>query len=73
LRDADTPNWAKTIVIGALGYFIFPVDIIPDFVPVVGFTDDFAVMILALGAVSLHIKDEHIEEANNIIKKIFKS
>jgi uncharacterized membrane protein YkvA (DUF1232 family) len=63
LRDSDTPAWARTIIIGALGYFIFPLDILPDFVPAVGFTDDIASIAVALGAVALHIKDEHKTKA----------
>ena len=35
LQDDDTPAWAKTTIIGALGYFISPIDAIPDLVPVV--------------------------------------
>ena len=71
LRDDDTPKWAKTIILGALGYFILPIDLIPDFVPITGFTDDFAAIIVALGSVVLHIKDEHKEKANAILEKFF--
>jgi uncharacterized membrane protein YkvA (DUF1232 family) len=71
LRDSDTPRWAKTIILGALGYFILPVDIIPDFIPISGFTDDFASITLALGAVALHIKEEHKEKARAILDKYF--
>jgi len=72
LRDKDTPSWAKTIVLGALGYFIFPLDLIPDFVPVVGFVDDFAAITIAIASVALHIKDTHRDRASAILKKIFK-
>ena len=71
LRDSDTPKWAKTIVLGALGYFILPVDIIPDFIPITGFTDDFGMILIAFGAVGLHIKDKHKENAKSIIRKFF--
>ena len=71
LKDSDTPKWAKTIVLGGLGYFIFPLDIIPDFIPVVGFTDDFAAITLSLGSVLLHIKEEHKDKAKTIIDKYF--
>ena len=70
LRDKDTPVWAKTIILGALGYFILPLDIIPDFVPIVGFADDFATITLALGAVALHIKDEHKNKAAAVLDKL---
>lgn len=55
LRDEKTPRWARTTVIGALGYFIAPIDAIPDFVPGAGFTDDLGVLALALTAVAASI------------------
>ncbi len=30
LRDSDTPAWAKGVIVGALGYLILPVDMVPD-------------------------------------------
>lgn len=41
----------KSIVIGALGYFISPLDVIPDVILGTGFLDDASVLTLALGAV----------------------
>lgn len=54
----STPTSAKTIIIGALGYLILPVDLIPDFIPVVGYTDDLAALMAALKAVSDYVTDE---------------
>ena len=39
MQDADTPKWAKTVIGGALLYFIMPVDAVPDFLPG-GYVDD---------------------------------
>lgn len=55
LRDEKTPRWARATVIGALGYFIAPIDAIPDFVPGAGFTDDLGVLALALTSVAASI------------------
>ena len=44
LTDRDTPMWARALIVGALGYFICPLDAIPDFLPVIGFLDDAAVL-----------------------------
>jgi uncharacterized membrane protein YkvA (DUF1232 family) len=55
LQKESTPAWAKAAIIGALGYFISPIDAIPDFVPVAGFTDDLGVLVAAVGAVAAHI------------------
>lgn len=53
----DTPKWAKTIIFGALAYFIAPIDAIPDLTPVVGFSDDLGALAAALAMVSMYIDD----------------
>lgn len=49
MRDPRAPAQGKLVAIGALLYFILPVDVIPDFLPIIGFADDAAVI---AGAVS---------------------
>lgn len=71
LQDKDTPAWAKTTIVGALGYFISPIDAIPDFLPVVGYTDDLTVLAGALAVVMTHIKDEHAEQARQTLRQWF--
>jgi uncharacterized membrane protein YkvA (DUF1232 family) len=71
-QDSDTPMWAKTTVYGALGYFISPIDAIPDLTPVLGYTDDVGVLAGALAIVAAHIKDEHYEQAQQTLKRWFK-
>jgi uncharacterized membrane protein YkvA (DUF1232 family) len=56
LKDNDTPLWARTTIMGALAYFISPVDAIPDMIPVVGYSDDLGVLIAAMGSVAMHVK-----------------
>ena len=63
LQDKDTPMWAKTIIVAALGYFICPVDVIPDVIPGAGYADDAGAIAVALGAVAVHIKPEHKDRA----------
>lgn len=70
-KDSDTPVWARTTIFGALGYFILPIDAIPDIIPGVGYTDDLAVLAAAITAVAAHIKDEHVEEAKETLKRWF--
>lgn len=70
LQDSRVPFKNKAYIIGALGYFIMPIDLIPDFISVIGFTDDIAVMTLLLKELKDHITPEIEERANNIIKKI---
>lgn len=70
-KDPDTPTWAKTTIYGALGYFISPIDALPDFTPVLGYTDDLGVMAAAIGIVAVHIKEEHGEQARQTLKRWF--
>lgn len=71
VKDADTPAWARAAMIGALGYFISPVDAIPDFTPLTGYTDDLPVLLIATAVVTAHIKQEHIEKAEETLTRWF--
>lgn len=57
LTECDTPIWVKTTIVAALGYFIFPFDLIPDFLPG-GFIDDIAVMSGALAELTISVNDD---------------
>ncbi|RUU95173.1 DUF1232 domain-containing protein [Mesorhizobium sp. M6A.T.Cr.TU.017.01.1.1] len=57
--DKNTPLRAKGILLAALGYFVLPTDVIPDFVFGLGFTDDIAVLTAAITAVKAHITPAH--------------
>lgn len=59
----DTPKWAKTAIYGALAYFILPIDLIPDILPGVGYTDDLGVIAAAIASVSLYINQEVRDKA----------
>ena len=68
--DRATPLKAKGILIGALAYFILPVDALPDFVLGLGFTDDMAVLLAAFNLVRNHVTDEHRRRARETIARI---
>ena len=57
--DKETPRHVQVALLGALAYFILPFDFIPDMLPVLGFTDDAAVLAAALRLVATHITDDH--------------
>jgi uncharacterized membrane protein YkvA (DUF1232 family) len=57
--DRETPLRAKGILLAALGYFVLPVDSIPDVILGLGFTDDVAVLTAALAAIRAHLKPAH--------------
>lgn len=67
--DSDTPVWAKTAIYGALGYFISPIDAIPDVVPIVGFSDDLTILCAAMAATAASIKDEHVRKAKETLRQ----
>ena len=67
--DRQTPRHVQAALIGALAYFILPFDFVPDFLPVLGFTDDAAVLATALRLVATNIRDEHREAARAALKR----
>jgi len=71
LQDPETPLWAKTVIVGALGYFISPIDAIPDVIPVIGYADDLAVLVGALATVATCITPEHRSKAQNKVSEWF--
>ncbi|MCH1931421.1 DUF1232 domain-containing protein [Shewanella sp. A25] len=56
-QQPNTPAWAKSVILGALAYFISPIDAIPDLTPLVGFTDDLGALAAAITMVTLYIDD----------------
>lgn len=71
MKSPLTPMRDKTIIIGALGYFILPVDLIPDFIPVLGITDDVTAIGLALKSVSKNITPEIKRQASEKLDEWF--
>ena len=57
--DSRTPTRVRATLLGALAYFIMPVDAIPDVIAGLGFSDDAAVLAMVIGLVSSHITPEH--------------
>ena len=71
LKDRDTPTWAKGVIVGALGYLILPVDLIPDIIPGAGYGDDWGAIVAALASVAAYIKDEHKAKAHALVERFF--
>ena len=72
LQSKDVPVKAKTLIIGALGYLILPVDLVPDFIPALGFTDDLTALMVALRAVGEHLTPEIKQQAKEQTDKLLK-
>ena len=64
LEKDDVPLKDKIIITGALGYFILPIDLIPDFIPLAGYTDDVAGMLFALKKCMNYVDDEIKEKVS---------
>ncbi len=57
-QSPGTPQWAKSVIYGALAYFILPVDAIPDLIPLAGFTDDLGAVAAAVASVAMYIDED---------------
>ena len=57
-QSARTPAWAKSVIYGALAYFVLPIDAIPDVVPAAGYTDDLGALAAAVATVISFIDDD---------------
>ena len=67
--DRQTPRHVQAALLGAIAYFILPFDFITDVLPVLGFTDDAAVLATALRMVATHIMPEHRDAAREALKR----
>lgn len=70
-QQPNTPAWARTVIYGALAYFVLPVDAVPDAIPVAGFTDDLGALAAALGTVSMYVTDQVKTMASEKMKEWF--
>jgi uncharacterized membrane protein YkvA (DUF1232 family) len=67
MLDSRTPMRARLTLVGALAYFVAPIDFMPDFVIGLGFIDDASVLMAALAAVKTSISNEHREAARRAL------
>jgi uncharacterized membrane protein YkvA (DUF1232 family) len=68
--DCLTPVYVKAALFGAIVYFIVPDDLIPDYIPVIGYADDAAVLAGAMKLFSSHIKPEHRRAARLMLDRL---
>lgn len=70
LKDEATPLATKAKIVGALGYFIAPIDAVPDFIPGVGFADDLAVLVYVVKQVVAHTTEVHRDAATAAVRRL---
>ena len=61
--DPRTPTSARALLFAALAYFIAPIDLVPDFLAVIGFGDDMAVLMSVYAILKSNITAEHLAKA----------
>lgn len=65
--DTETPLRVRVTLLGALAYFILPLDGVPDVIAGLGFTDDAAVLAIAVRMVAAHMTPKHREQARQAL------
>lgn len=68
--DRATPLKVKGVLLGALAYFVLPLDAVPDFLLGLGFTDDMAVLLAAISMIRTHLKPEHYDKARETLARL---
>ncbi len=68
--DPATPLKVKGILLAALAYFIMPIDVIPDVLLGLGFTDDMAVLYTAISMIRSHMTQAHRDKAKETLDKL---
>jgi uncharacterized membrane protein YkvA (DUF1232 family) len=68
--DPATPIKVKGILLAALAYFIMPIDVIPDVLLGLGFTDDMAVLYTAISMIRSHMTQAHRDKAKETLDKL---
>ena len=65
--DGQTPLHARAILLAAVAYFVIPIDVIPDAIAGLGFSDDATVLATAIAVAGTHIRPEHREKARRAL------
>ena len=69
-QDPKTPLAAKGVMLGALAYFVMPVDAIPDIFAGIGFTDDAAVIAALIATLGANIRPRHKKQADAALEQL---
>ena len=68
--DRNTPLHVKTALVATLAYFVLPADLVPDFLPALGFADDAASLAATLRLVAGHILPAHRDAADAALERL---
>jgi uncharacterized membrane protein YkvA (DUF1232 family) len=67
LVDPTTPGRVRGVVLAALAWFVLPASVLPEFIVILGFTDDVAVVAIAARMVRRHVKERHYRRAREVL------
>ena len=73
LIDGATPHQARLTVLAALTYLVLPLDLIPDFIPAAGFSDDLVAITALLGLCTRHLTADIRDRAQRKLDRWFPS
>jgi len=66
IADKTIPVKVRLAFVAALGYFILPTDLVTDFLPVIGYTDDMALLTFVVGNATNYISPEIKDKAKTM-------
>ena len=66
-KDPSTATHIKAALFGALTYFIMPIDAIPDFIPFLGYLDDWGILVAVYKLTKRHVTEDHIKSAEKFL------
>jgi uncharacterized membrane protein YkvA (DUF1232 family) len=72
-KRKDVPWYAKLIIILVVGYALSPIDLIPDFIPVLGYLDDLIIVPIGVGFAIRLIPENIMKECREQSENIFKT
>ncbi|MGH1437089.1 MAG: YkvA family protein [Lewinella sp.] len=70
-RRKETPLYARSIILGVLGYFLAPIDLIPDLTPILGYTDDLGVLGFGLVTIAAYVNQDVRQKARGRLDQWF--
>ena len=71
ILDPSTPSQARVSLVAALTYLIMPIDLMPDFIPVAGFSDDLVALTAVISLWSNHITPQIRNKAQRKLDRWF--
>ncbi len=72
MASPEVPAWAKALVVGVLGYFILPLDVVPDILGAAGYVDDFAAMLIVLAELDRYVTPSLEREAKAALPDVLR-